>query len=304
MRAGIVGAVVALAATMGAAQATTYSFTTIDVPGASNTFVTGINNDGELVGFINSGGSTVGFVRAPDGTVTTFTDPAAGGGPINAYGINDGGQVVGPCCVDQAYVRNADGSFVNFGLPGGGPVAAIGINAAGQVVGNAGTNGFLRSADGSTFTTISDGGISAALGINNEGQIVGSVQGQFGFLRQTDGTFATIAFPGKLSTVAADINDAGEIVGFYGNVHNDGFVRFPDGTFISLDDPAAGEVTQITGVNDAGDLAGLYQDPNGVYHGFVATPVPEPEMAGFLLMLLMAMRRIVPHRRRASRKRG
>ena len=44
-----------------------------------------------------------------------------------------------------------------------------------------------------------------------------------------------------------------------------------------LDDPAEQfdngvEVTQITGINNAGEISGFYSDASGVFHGFVACP--------------------------------
>ena len=33
------------------------------------------------------------------------------------------------------------------------------------------------------------------------------------------------------------------------------------------------EVTQITGINDLGEIAGFYSDAAGVFHGFAACPV-------------------------------
>jgi len=36
------------------------------------------------------------------------------------------------------------------------------------------------------------------------------------------------------------------------------------------------EVTQITGITNSGEITGFYSDASGVFHGFVASPVPEP----------------------------
>ena len=72
-----------------------------------------------------------------------------------------------------------------------------------------------------------------------------------------------------------------------------------------LDDPSAAlsgvSITQITGVNDSGEIAGFYVDATtGLQRGFVAAPsasaVPEPGafglMLGSLLPLLAAGRRL------------
>ena len=70
-----------------------YSFTTINVPGATNTQANGINNRGEIVGSFTDATGTHGFIYSA-GTFTTINVPGATGG-TEAYGINDNGHVVG-----------------------------------------------------------------------------------------------------------------------------------------------------------------------------------------------------------------
>src|SRR4051812_25651077 len=80
------------------ANAVTFSFTQIDVPGAflGTTVASGINDAGQIVGsFIDSTGQH-GFLRDPDGNLTQIDVPSAVG-PFGtqAFGINDAGQIVG-----------------------------------------------------------------------------------------------------------------------------------------------------------------------------------------------------------------
>ena len=42
-----------------------YSFTTIDVPGAKNTFANGINDSGQIVGSFDDWRTTQGFLATP-----------------------------------------------------------------------------------------------------------------------------------------------------------------------------------------------------------------------------------------------
>jgi PEP-CTERM motif len=72
-------------------QAEGYTFTSIDLPGATITFATGINNGGQIVGsyfdatyhgFLDSGGRFTS-INVPGATDTYLT------------GINNGGQIVG-----------------------------------------------------------------------------------------------------------------------------------------------------------------------------------------------------------------
>ena len=63
-----------------AARATTYDFTTIDVP-------PGINDAGQIVGGYSNGGSGQGFVYS-NGVYSTISIPSATGTTF-AYGINN-----------------------------------------------------------------------------------------------------------------------------------------------------------------------------------------------------------------------
>ena len=76
------------------------------------------------------------------------------------------------------------------------------------------------------------------------------------------------------------INDAGVIVGtFLGPGGTGGFQGFLDknGAFSAFNVPFSGAYdTQVEGINDGGQIVGDFIDSNGVQHGFVATPTPEP----------------------------
>ena len=104
------------------------------------------------------------------------------------------------------------------------------------------------------------------------------------------------------------INNKGIAVGYYGDstTSQHGFLyNTHTGQYTFLDDPseqfsnAGMEITQITGMNNSGEITGFYSDANGVFHGFVAnpalTPVPEPESlpvtgAGLLALWLVNKR--------------
>ena len=71
-----------------------YSFTTIDVPGASccTTVANGINNSGQIVGYFDDTRGRHGFVDT-GGSLSTIDVPGAR--VTQANGINDSGQIVG-----------------------------------------------------------------------------------------------------------------------------------------------------------------------------------------------------------------
>jgi uncharacterized membrane protein len=96
MRRSLLPAVLSLSvllSTVVAAQDASYTFTTFDVPGATNTEAFGINAAGQIVrlffepterhGFLTSDGVSFTPLDVP-GAVSTF-----------AYGINNRGQIVG-----------------------------------------------------------------------------------------------------------------------------------------------------------------------------------------------------------------
>jgi len=100
--------------------------------------------------------------------------------------------------------------------------------------------------------------------INDLGQVVGTYQASngeyFGFL-ESNGSYSTINFPGQANvTEATGINDAGEIVGWYGD-DAQGFVE-SDGVYSTI----GSALTVPTGINDAGEIVGQDTlDVNGVF---------------------------------------
>jgi probable HAF family extracellular repeat protein len=113
--------------------------------------------------------------------------------------------------------------------------------------------------------------------VNNRGQFVGAESDSAGAQHAIfdDGTQLQLLDPtGLIGTSpqswAFSINNLGEIAGAYqtssGALH--GFIHHPDGTVITLDDPA-GTDTQAFGINDLGTVIGIYNDTTGATHAFV-----------------------------------
>src|SRR4051794_12280113 len=82
--------VIAPMAAGSSANAANFSFTQIDVPGATNTSAEDINNVGQIVGQFSGG--LHGFLDT-GGSFTQIDVP--GGSFTQALGINDAGQIVG-----------------------------------------------------------------------------------------------------------------------------------------------------------------------------------------------------------------
>ena len=181
-----------------------------------------------------------------------------------------------------------DFSYTTFDVPGPGVAGtkAFRGNARGDIVGRYfiggnGPHGFLRKADG-TFTAPIDVPVTntgtVCRGINARGDIVGryfdNSGNTHGFLLETDGTFTTIDVPSTAplfgvpgTTVAEQLNNMGEIVGFYdaptilpnfGLVNlTHGFLRHTDGRFERIDFPGS-DITLASGTTDQGKVVGTY----------------------------------------------
>lgn len=203
-------------------RAESYTFATIDVPGANFTRAHGINNSGQIVGQYQDTASfaTHGYLLS-GGNLSTIDFP----GVVNtsAQGISDLGQITGYIIGGGAHgFLLSGGRFSTFDAPNFVLTEAYGINDSGQIVGFYVDNsaqrldhGFLLS--GGVFSTIDGPGTSintTASGINNSGQIVGTYSFSHGFLL-SGSVFSTIDVPGSTSTSAIAINNAGQILGSY-----------------------------------------------------------------------------------------
>lgn len=298
-----------------AQAAAVYNFTNFEGPGSGSnagagTNMNGIANNGAAVGFgIDNNGNLTNFIRNANGT---FTDLNINGSTTAmALGTNSAGDVVG-ADNGTAFFLPSGGPVATLPTPGSAS-AAFGINDLGNIVGQftsgAVTPGFFMSdSAGSNFIRIDSPtgpDVVNAQGVNNNGLIVGFYVGtdgqDHGFLTKTadaslgqvtgtaisDPTIPAVAGePGAtfVFSQVLGINDSGIAVGYYGDstTSQHGFLyNTLTGQYTFLDDPAEQfnsgvEVTQITGINNAGDLTGFYSDASGVFHGFVATPTPEP----------------------------
>ena len=274
----IVVATVALGAILAAAPSASagvsgYTFTTISVPGSSDTgfFGLGINNLGQIVGDYDFG--QYGFLYTR-GNYSTFDVPGAIGTEPSA--INDWGQIVGYYCCDSGGgahgFLDTNRKFTNIDVPGTvGSTFPTGINDRDQIVGSffntSGEHAFLDTRG--VFTIIDvpgalPGGTFAPFGINNTGQIVGSYYngvssyGRYGFL-DTRGVFTSIDVPGSVFTETTGINDFGQIVGISCGgacTTAPGFLD-TNGNFTFFNAPGA-VYTFPEGINDLGQIIGFF----------------------------------------------
>ena len=203
--------------------------------------------------------------------------------PMN---INNLGEIIGQYDAFTGSFIYSNGTFQEVTFPQGSNTVAAGLNDLGDIVGSyfAGRSrrGFLLSKG--TFSQIDfPGALSTEpSGINDNGQIVGAYvhQGVYQSFLLSDGVFSTIDVPG-VGSYAYDINDLGQIVG--GALGPDQAFVLSDGRLMSFSAPGANE-TGATGINNSGQIVGYYRDPS-LFHGFIATPEPIPELGTFSTLI-------------------
>jgi VCBS repeat-containing protein len=256
------------------------TFATLDYPGAGYTLANDINDYGEVVGQTGAvaGSSYTGF----DFAGGHFTPIAVTGATnTSANTVNDNGLVGGwyePSGSTPRYgFTDLNGTYTpGISLLPNISTTVDGINNGGVFVGSlyhGGTSfsGYINNGGAVTQLDVSGAATTSANGINDGGDVVGSYNNAHGFLYH-NGTYTTIDAPlGVNGTIAADINDSGQIVGWYTDASNKahGFVDIA-GVFTTIDDPLGVNGTYVRGINDMGQVVGWYTDAANVNHGFIA----------------------------------
>ena len=210
-------------------------YTTLSFPGARDTLAYGISNNGAIVGRYQDATGWHGFLLN-GGVYTGFDYPGAG--RTDAFGINrvsESGTIVG-AYGDVGWSDSSPAGWHGYTLSGGVYTAldypsastigtyAADINNSGTVVGEyydgTGVHGFiLDSGVWTTFNYPSGSGWTAGVGISDNGAVVGysgNLDGGTGFVL-SDGVFIPLNHPGAPNTITMDINNSGEVVGYYRN---------------------------------------------------------------------------------------
>ena len=292
-----------------AASATPYSFTTIDLPGAVDTKISGINNAGTAVGWTDNGGCCgIGFIRSANGSVETVVIP----GSVNiseVYGINQHGEISGSYYDGAKLWGYTRSGVVVTKIDPGAPndIYAWALNDSGQVVGsyslNGGvtTHGFVKTASGYATLDLGSDGTTEVRGIDASGRVVGNFldAGLWHGFELLGATLRQIDVPSLGFSFANGTNNLGDVVGWWQDASSDGTAYIEHLGVISSFNVPGSVYTIANGINDLGVIVGEWGDAQSVIHGFIATPVPEPA-SGWTLASGLALLALGRARRRTT----
>lgn len=255
-------------------------YTAVNFPGATMTEVLGINDNSDLVGMYQMPGTLNfhGFLRH-NGVFSKINDPSAKIGTM-AYGINNGGTIVGTYDNEQGFVYQ-NGTYRTLNAPqlSGEPhqTQLNGINNVGAIVGQVFTGGIWRGfwiANNQIHYVEAAGSVdSQANGINGRGDIAGCHDVQAGFV-----SFLATAggkYPGEETVVscAAAINYARVTVGTYSTLSKSyGFLAAPALTLQvsrAMQTSSLGSVVHVTaaasGINPVAQMQ-VWLNGKEIYH--------------------------------------
>ncbi|MCM5679575.1 DUF3466 family protein [Schlegelella sp. S2-27] len=263
-----------------AAAAPRYVATLVGERGANATGL-GLNNQGQVIGHLASlHGPAQGqaFVWDSQGGMRGLG--TLGGIHSTAYDINDGGQVVGVYELSagrtHAFIHNHAGMRA-LNIPGASSSSALGINAKGHVTGGVTLDGGFRAPyihDGSDVHVVGDGRCClSGSAINDHGDMaVNNTQlGPFdlpllqAFVYRNGELIELGTLSGGSNSVAADINNRGQVVG-WSNADNDlldtrGFVWDEHSGMVDLSSFADGAVaTSANAINEHGEVVGALRN--------------------------------------------
>jgi probable HAF family extracellular repeat protein len=191
------------------------NYTTITYEGIQNTdtFLKGINDEGQIVG------NTLNVAFRYDASSQTFTTlPLYDGALTYPNAINNAGVIastsfghVGLKLVGSTYTAILPAKSSNSwaqGVTTGGEIAGYALSDSHQIFSFAYHAGQYRDLPLAGHRGFKVFGISAG------GKSVVGAGNSEGFLYQ-DQTLQTLAFPGASKTIATGVNDAGEVVGWF-----------------------------------------------------------------------------------------
>jgi len=268
-------------------RATDGTFTIVDVPGSTGTYVTTVNSKGLAAGYSYSPDDT-GFLRYRDGSFATLlVEPTKWVEPV---AMNDIGQIAGNAGlpIPRGFVWSHGRTIIWEMIIAGSWAGVYGMNSSGVIVGayndrlkQTTVHGFVRDSTGniSSFDATDSSTQTRGTAINAGGQIAGwyldATEEALPFLRDADGTITLFSLGGAQGE-ATSINDAGVVVGnTINNIappYENAFERDAAGNVTLLALPFSNLASTAVGINFSGRVVGTYYDSAYVAHGWLMTP--------------------------------
>lgn len=275
--------------------------TEFSLAGYANTQLWDINDSGLVVGSAWNNSDYVGFVYQ-NGVATILNNPA--GQIVSATGVSNSGLIVGSWYDNnktRSYLLD-NGNFSEFAVPGATQTTLRHVSSDGRYLTGSYENGTSGNLLGFAFDRLTSGFVyfdASAVGrdyivqgANSAGLITGTYYDNSGIrsfvYNMQDGTQTVYdESPIVSGSRFRDINDKGEIVGFF---RNSAIVGNPSTGFKPFSFAGASS-TAAYGNNNHGDMVGyFYTDPSSsTMHSFIAQAVPEPSSHALLLGGLAAL---------------
>jgi hypothetical protein len=267
---------------------------TFDVPGATHTWIDGIDG-ANIVGSFDDGSGVKGFLFNRQTEVFNILQSPSADWTLPLAISN--GTVVGSIGSNSSYERNGfayysgsnSWSLLNPPASIQNEFEAYGIDGANIVGGTGSGMSFLLNGSNWTFFNSPFGTSSSAHGISGD-KIVGSfsnsgVNGGGGYIKEND-NWTLLEVAGATETAPRDV-DGNMIIGQYrmGDWTTRSFL-FDGANWTYLDAPSANS-TWAYGV-DGNTIVGSYNDTSDVSHGFILT-VPEPSALSLLAIGLSGL---------------
>ena len=234
--------------------------------------------------------ASVATASATTYTYKVFDVPGASS--TLAFGVNDGGQIVGGASSTGFVKTNA--KYATLSVSGSKLTQPHGTCDIGRVTGfyedaNGGFHGFIETMGSYTTLDAPNASLTFGFGINLMGDVVGAYYTSSGSAmgyKYSQGRYTTInvtqSSPNGSGVQAHGINSKDQIVGFYGQGIDPvtgrnrvaGFLQ-SNGAITTFQYPGA-YATEAEGINDNGDIVGTYGTLSGgagfvLSHGVYST---------------------------------
>lgn len=250
----------------------------------------GINDQGYVTGGTAYAAAAAFLWQKDSSSPPTLIGSLAAASGINSKGEIAGASQVYEASLSQAVIWKSATDSINLSQRYGQTGYARDVNTLGDVVGNFGNRSFLWDETTGLTYLAPDATESTAWSINESGQVIGWLSdsrlnrlGSSSFLWE-DGELSIFDGPSSGRSEAFGINKFAQIVGVYYNTvypYSDAYIWDKANGMRDLDsllvDGEQWQLLEANGINDLGQIvgAGLL---NGLRHGFLLTPIPEPSV--------------------------